>query len=78
MKEFTVIYRNGDSKTINAPDKSVLIQDHFEGDQKKFRNEVSRLIWSSLSMHFVEDIDSKQKHAEITTADVNPYGWRNA
>lgn len=60
MKEFTVIYRNGDFEIINAPDKSLLIKNHFDGDEKKFRNEVIRLIWSSLSMHFVEDIVSRQ------------------
>ena len=78
MKEFTVIFRSGNSKKITSPDKPTLIKEHFNNNEEHFTKEVSRLMWSSLSMHYVEDIDSQESHAQITTADVNPYGWRNA
>ena len=76
MKEYTIIYVSGDSEIVESPDKSTLIREHFKGDGERFLADVARLKWTSLSTEYVEDIQSGTSHANIFTADVNPYGWR--
>ena len=78
MKEYLIVYKNGETTKVNCADKESLVDEYFEGDKEKFKNEVERLIWSSLSIHYVEDVQKEEIDTEITTADVNPYGWRNA
>ena len=79
MKEYTVVYKGTrKSEMIMVPDKKTLIQEMYNGDVRKFKEEVQSLQWSTTSMHYVEDVQSEKIHAEITSADVNPYGWRNA
>ena len=77
MTEFTIIYHSGKSEVIECAGKSDLIKQHFSGDEAKFKKEVSRLLWSTLTMRYTEEIGSGEVNAEITSADVNPYGWRN-
>lgn len=79
MKEYRVIYKGlKKSEEVMVPDKKALIRVLFDGDETKFRSEVKSLVWSTCGMQYVEDIQNEKIHAEITTADVNPYGWRNA
>ncbi|MDX1628232.1 MAG: hypothetical protein R3345_06000 [Fulvivirga sp.] len=77
MKEYTVIYKSGKSEVIECADKESLIRHHFNDDEDRFKNEVTRLLWSTLTMRYTEDVGSGEVNAEITSADVNPYGWRN-
>ena len=76
MKEFTVIYRNGDSKDITVEGRDTLIREYFDDSEERFANEVIRLIWHGPTTEYIEDVMSGQLYAQISTADVNPYGWR--
>ncbi|WP_425392382.1 hypothetical protein [Ekhidna sp.] len=78
MKEYTIVYKNKPSEEVAAVGKHELIKSHFEGDEKKFENEVSKLIWNELTMQCVLDVSENKVISQIFTADVNPYGWRNA
>lgn len=78
MKDYTIYYKNGTTESVSYPDKNSLIASHFNGDKHKFNNEVERLSWQTLSTLYTEDIQTNECHAQIITADVNPYGWRNA
>ena len=76
MKEYTVVYTSGRTEEVEYPDKETLIREHFGNSVKRFRNEVSRLMWNTLSIQYVEDVQNESNFAQITSADVNPYGWR--
>ncbi|MTI21163.1 hypothetical protein E1176_09045 [Fulvivirga sp. RKSG066] len=78
MREYTIVYKSGKSEMIECADKAELIKYHFANDKTKFKNEVSRLMWNTLTMRYVEDIASEKIDAEISSADINPYGWRDA
>ncbi|WP_424961756.1 hypothetical protein [Ekhidna sp.] len=78
MKEYTIIYRNRQSEEVAAHGKSDLIKHHFDGDEDKFKNEVEKLVWNELSMQCVLDVSKDKVQSQLFTADVNPYGWRNA
>ena len=76
MKEYVVVYRNGSTESISCPDKKSLIQNYFKGDEIQFKEEVQLLKWDTLTMRYVENVDHGKIDAEMTTADVNPFGWR--
>ncbi len=78
MKEYTVVYKDGSTKEIACQDKADLINNHFENSEEKFKNEVVRLMWNTLTMRYVEDVAAGKVNAELSSADVNPYGWRDA
>ena len=77
MKDYTIVYKKGDSIHYTCPDKHSLIKELFDGDEELFKSEVVRLMWDSVSTQYIEDIQNGKGYAEINSADVNPYGWRN-
>ena len=77
MRDYTIHYHDGHTQDIEVADKKELIEKLFNGDEEKFKQEVDRLRWQSANMFYTEDIDSGEVTSEITTADANPYGWRN-
>ena len=78
MRDYTIIYKDGTSKNIECADKSDLIKELFDGSEEKFKEKVVRLMWNTLTMRYVEDVASSEVNAELTSADVNPYGWRDS
>ena len=76
MKDYLVVYKNGESETITISGKKELIQVFFNGDEQQFRERVSLLKWNTLSTYYTEDVQKGSVNAHIDTADVNPYGWR--
>ncbi|MEP0986447.1 hypothetical protein [Ekhidna sp.] len=78
MKEYTIIYKNKPSEVVAAAGRLDLIKIQFDGDENRFKQDVKKLVWDELSMQCVLDIASDQINAQLSTADINPYGWRNA
>ncbi|WP_137089967.1 hypothetical protein [Mangrovivirga cuniculi] len=76
MKEYTIIYKDGNSEVAMFPNKQSIIDKKFGGNSDAFEKEVKMLQWTTLSMRYVEDIKSGKINAVISTADANPYGWR--
>jgi len=77
MRDYTVHFHNGDTKDLEVADKKELIEILFDGSEEKFKEEVDMLKWQSANMFFTEEVSSGKVNSEITTADANPYGWRN-
>ncbi len=77
MKEYTVIYKNKPSKVLHAYDRTELIRNYFQNDTDLFKKEVSRVVWSEISMQCVLDTETGKVSSELFTADINPYGWRD-
>jgi len=77
MKEYTVFFHNGDERKISCSGKKELVKIVSDGDEKLFKEKVDRIIWSTTAMHYVEDVKTNTVNSQITSADVNPYGWRN-
>lgn len=76
MREYQIFYRNGDHAIVECESKTDLICQHFNNDETKFKNEVSRLRCSVQTSHYIEDIGSNKATIEVGGADINPYGWR--
>ena len=76
MKNYTIIFRNGQTEEVMYPDKAALIMEHFGGSHKKFKEKVSLLKWDTHSVSYIENVQLSKVDARISTADVNPYGWR--
>ncbi len=77
MKDYTIYYKNGNNELVTYQDKATLIKTHFNGNIHKFKREVARLTWQTLTMQYIEDVQNGECHAQLSTADINPYGWRN-
>ena len=76
MKDYTLIYKDGKSESVTYPDRKTLIDEHFNGNIEKFRQDVQQLKWDTLTIRYVQDVESGKVNAEISTADANPFGWR--
>lgn len=77
MREYEIFYKNGETKNCQAEDKKDLIEKMFEGDEEVLLETVKLLKWSTGTMLYTQDPAQDKINSEITTADANPYGWRN-
>lgn len=77
MREYEVYYKDGTTINCNAADKKDLVNQLFNGEEKALINKVKLLKWSTGTMVYTQDPAEEKINAEITTADTNPYGWRN-
>ena len=77
MNDYTVIYKDGKTKELECAGKKELIEILFDGQENIFKDTVAKLKWSTISMRYIEDVATGKIDSEITSADVNPYGWRN-
>lgn len=78
MKEYTIIYKDSTTRDVQVTDKAELIREHFGGSEEEFKKQVSFLKWSELSMQCTLDTTTGKITSEISSADVNPYGWRDS
>ncbi|WP_338762231.1 hypothetical protein WAF17_17210 [Bernardetia sp. ABR2-2B] len=74
---FIVVYKNGETKDLEAQNKADLIVTHFEGNRQKFKDEVKLIRWQQGTVSYTEDVENGEMDENIATADTNPYGWRN-
>jgi hypothetical protein len=74
---FIVVYKNGETKDLEAQNKADLIAAYFEGNEQKFKDEVKLLRWQQGTVNYTENVESGDMDKNIATADTNPYGWRN-
>ncbi|MFZ6052493.1 hypothetical protein [Halocola ammonii] len=77
MTDYTIIYKDGKTEQLECAGKKELIEILFDGQEKSFKDKVSSLKWSTISMRYIEDVETGKIDSEITSADVNPYGWRD-
>lgn len=77
MREYQIHYKNGETKDFNCEGRKDLIDRLFDGDEEKLKAQVQLLRWETSAMFFSEDPASGKVESQITTADSNPYGWRN-
>ncbi len=74
---FIVVYKNGETKDLEAQNKADLLITHFEGNEQKFKDEVKLIRWQQGTVSYTEDVEKGEMDENIATADTNPYGWRN-
>ena len=74
---FIVVYKNGETKDLEAQNKADLIVEYFEGNEQKFKDEVKLIRWQQGTVSYSEDVEKGEMDESIATADTNPYGWRN-
>lgn len=77
MKEFAVKYLDGKIEYINAPSLSLLIADHFKDSESRLKKEVKSIAWRSDGVFYTKNVQEDRTDAQLITADVNPFGWRN-
>lgn len=77
MREYTLIFKDGRSETVLCEGREALVNHLFDGDVAEYQRQVRRLRWASTTVQYVQDVASGKVHAQLATADVNPYGWRN-
>lgn len=77
MREYEVFYKDGTTVNCNAEDQKDLVRKLFAGDEQELINKVKLLKWSTGTMLYTQDPAEEKINSEITTADTNPYGWRN-
>jgi len=72
--EFQIVYYNNKSEKVSFPGRQSLINELFNGNSDQYKAQVKRLSWSTLAMKYVEDVKTGKIEAEITSADINPFG----
>jgi hypothetical protein len=77
MREYEVFYKDGNTVNCSAADRKELAQQLFNGNEKELIEKVKLLKWSTGAMVYTQDPAEEKINSEITTADANPYGWRN-
>ncbi len=77
MRDYTIHFKDGHTESMEVAEKQELIEVLFDGDEDQFRSKVETLRWQSANMFFKEDVETGEIDSQITTADANPYGWRN-
>lgn len=77
MREYEVFYKDGTTVICNAADKKDLVNQLFDGKENKMIEEVKLLKWATGTMVYTQDPSKDKIDSEMTTADANPYGWRN-
>lgn len=77
MRDYSVHYKNGEVKEIEVTGRKDLLDTLFQGSEDRLKAEVSMLKWKTANMFFTENVAAGKIDSEITTADANPYGWRN-
>jgi hypothetical protein len=77
MREYQIFFKNGKTQDFSCEGKKDLIEKLFEGDEDKLIAEVKLLKWESGAMFYSEDPSEAKVNSQITTADTNPYQWRN-
>jgi len=78
MKEFVLRYLDGKVRKLSAPSLSVLKKDHFQNSDKKLKEIVKNISWSTGATYYTRNVQTGETKAELISADVNPFGWRNA
>ena len=68
MNDYTIIYKDGKSENVTYPDRKTLIE--------QFQKDVQQLRWDTLTIRYVQDIESGSVNAEISTADANAFDWQ--
>ncbi len=77
MRDYEVFYKNGTVENCSAADHTELADKLFDGKEEELINQVKLLKWSTGAMIYTQDPAEDKINSEITTADTNPYGWRN-
>ncbi|SMG46008.1 hypothetical protein SAMN05661096_03208 [Marivirga sericea] len=77
MREYEVFYKDGSTVNCDANDQQDLLDQLFDGKEEKLIEKVKLLRWSTGTMIYTKDPAKEKINSEITTADANPYGWRN-
>ncbi len=77
MRHYTIHYKDGSTEDIEVAGRKELIDTLFGGSEDTMKEKVETLRWQSANMFFNEDVASGKIDSQITTADANPYGWRN-
>ena len=76
MPTFTVTYKNGEAEDLEAFSRDDLIKQHFDDSDSHLKKKVKMITWHHNTIQFVEDVETGQIDKEVSTADANPYGWR--
>ena len=74
---FIVVYKNGETKDLEAQSRADLIIQYFDGNEQRFKDEVKMLRWQQGTVSYTEDVEKGEMDEDVATADTNPYGWRN-
>ena len=74
---FIVVYKNGETKDLEAQNKADLIAEYFGGSEETFKEKVKLMRWQQGTVSYTEDVENNRIDENIATADTNPYGWRN-
>ncbi|WKV13950.1 hypothetical protein [Marivirga harenae] len=77
MREYEVFYKDGTTVNCSAEDRKNLADQLFHGNDDELIDKVKLLKWSTGAMIYTQDPAEEKINSEITTADANPYGWRN-
>jgi hypothetical protein len=77
MREYEIFYKDGTTANCDAADQNDLVDQLFDGNEKELIDKVKLLKWSTLTMMYTKDPAEEKINSQITTADANPYGWRN-
>ncbi|WP_375563059.1 hypothetical protein ACE193_11220 [Bernardetia sp. OM2101] len=74
---FIVVYKNGETKDLEAQNRADLIIKYFDGNEQKFKDEIKLLRWQQGTVSYTQNIENGKMDESVATADTNPYGWRN-
>lgn len=76
MPTFFVTLKNDESKELEAFSRADLVEQHFGGDEAKLKAEAKLIRWHHNTIQFSENLETGKTDQEVSTADANPYGWR--
>lgn len=76
MPTFFVTFNDDETKEYEAFSRSDLIEKHFGGDEARLKEEAKLLRFHHNTVQHTEDLKKGESDQEISSADTNPYGWR--
>ena len=76
MPTFLVTFNNNEVKELEAASRADLLQSHFSGDESQMKSQVKLIRWHHNTVAFTENVATGEIDKIVSTADANPYGWR--
>ncbi|EIM76788.1 hypothetical protein A3SI_08786 [Nitritalea halalkaliphila LW7] len=75
MPFFTLYLHQGTKQVIEADDRNDLIL-KCQAEGIRFQQEVKEVHWTDRTLHMMEEVSTGEIRRDISTADVNPHGYR--
>ncbi len=76
MPYYTLILHDNSKTVVLAESKAELLEEIKKSYSTDLQTQIKEVHWEDRTLHFVEDFRTGEIRRDISTADVNPFGYR--